>query len=464
MASDRPAMHHNAATRGVAVAGLLALAACAGTSPTATPAEPPAATGLTTTLSTRAPFRPEVPSRIEVVLPPIPAIAVPDLSALTATGGVVAERLGARVSSTSGVEVVTATCGAGDGDLLYHGSTGTDLFAIEKDGSGVYVDRGDAGLVTLRVDESGGGEFYHDGADGLTTILVRADGSGEYFRQEPAGTVSITTAGDGSGEYYDDRHGAVTTIARSADGSGRYYRRTAEELLTIDAAADGTAEYYREPATGPVVTLRIDADGGWVLTTASSEQLVEVTVTDDGSGRYRRTGLTTVDIVFGIDGRSPDGAVEVVVPETPRFDVSGAFPSLGRLGSLQPPCATVVRFDAQLLFAFGASTLRTDDPATAATLDEVVPVLNDTGRPIRIVGHTDAVGDEAANDELSLARAEAVATALAARGLVVPLEVAGMGERQPVSPNQTPDGADDPAGRARNRRVEIVIPEPDTVP
>ena len=33
----------------------------------------------------------------------------------------------------------------------------------------------------------------------------------------------------------------------------------------------------------------------------------------------------------------------------------------------------------------------------------------------------------------------------------------GFGESRPVAPNTTPDGADDPAARARNRRVEIVI-------
>ena len=35
----------------------------------------------------------------------------------------------------------------------------------------------------------------------------------------------------------------------------------------------------------------------------------------------------------------------------------------------------------------------------------------------------------------------------------------GFGESRPVAPNTTPDGADDPAARARNRRVEIVIRE-----
>ncbi len=458
---------HPKAPRYVAVAVLLSLAACGDGAiahvPTGPTTSDRSVDGSESMVGTAA-VPPAKARTIEVGLPPVPVIAVPDLSTHTATGEVVAERLGDLVSPTAGLDVVSATCGSGEdgtsGDLLYQGTTGTDLFAIERDGSGVYLDEGDGELVSLRVDEAGGGEYYQERPDGLTTILTEADGSGEYYRRERTGVVTIAVSGDGAGAYYDDRHDGVLTIERLADGSGRYYRSTADSLLTIDAEADGSGEYYWEPATGPVVTLRVAADGGWVLTTTTSEQLVEVSVDPDGSGRYRQTGRASLDVTFDDDGRSADGGFVVLLPETPAFVVSGAFPALGRLGSLQPPCATVLRFDARLLFEFGVATLREDDPTTAATLDEVVPVLNDTGRPIEIVGHTDAVGGDEANDALSLARARAVEAALVARGLTVPVEVVGMGERQPVAPNETIEGADDPSGRARNRRVEIVIPEP----
>lgn len=39
------------------------------------------------------------------------------------------------------------------------------------------------------------------------------------------------------------------------------------------------------------------------------------------------------------------------------------------------------------------------------------------------------------------------------------MDAVGVGEGQPVAPNEAPDGADDPEGRARNRRVEVVIRE-----
>lgn len=70
--------------------------------------------------------------------------------------------------------------------------------------------------------------------------------------------------------------------------------------------------------------------------------------------------------------------------------------------------------------------------------------------PLRIEGHTDATGSPDANRSLSLRRAEAVRDALIARGVAAArISVSGEGGAQPVASN------DDPAGRARNRRVIV---------
>lgn len=69
-----------------------------------------------------------------------------------------------------------------------------------------------------------------------------------------------------------------------------------------------------------------------------------------------------------------------------------------------------------------------------------------------VVGHTDKVGSDVFNDALALRRAEAVRTALIARGVAPASIVAvGRGKREPLIP--TPDGVAEP----RNRRVEIVV-------
>ena len=99
-------------------------------------------------------------------------------------------------------------------------------------------------------------------------------------------------------------------------------------------------------------------------------------------------------------------------------------------------------------------------PAMRTTLDELARDLDAPGLSqllIRIVGFTDSVGDDAANDTLSLARADSVRTYLQAKGVAAGrIHVEGWGERQPAADN------DSPYGRALNRRVEIYLREPGT--
>ena len=77
---------------------------------------------------------------------------------------------------------------------------------------------------------------------------------------------------------------------------------------------------------------------------------------------------------------------------------------------------------------------------------------------IAIIGHTDNVGSHAANQQLSQRRAASVAAYLASRGLNRGLmTVVGRGETQPISNNASA------AGRAQNRRVNIVIKGSQTI-
>ena len=69
----------------------------------------------------------------------------------------------------------------------------------------------------------------------------------------------------------------------------------------------------------------------------------------------------------------------------------------------------------------------------------------------------DSVGDDTYNPKLSEARAIAVMRWLNVNE-GIPLELMrgqGMGAKKPIVHNTHPDGSDDPAGRAKNRRVEI---------
>jgi outer membrane protein OmpA-like peptidoglycan-associated protein len=111
---------------------------------------------------------------------------------------------------------------------------------------------------------------------------------------------------------------------------------------------------------------------------------------------------------------------------------------------------------ADALFEFDKATLT---PDAEETLKVLTPLLAKAGQhPATIEGHTDAKGAAAYNQTLSENRAKAVRDWLAAHGaLPAATPVKGWGKRRPVAPNAKPDGSDDPQGRQKNRRVEVVL-------
>ncbi|MBV7427497.1 MULTISPECIES: OmpA family protein [unclassified Acidovorax] len=122
-----------------------------------------------------------------------------------------------------------------------------------------------------------------------------------------------------------------------------------------------------------------------------------------------------------------------------------------------PEQAISIDLPADVLFDFDKSDLRAD---AASSLDKAAELIKSyAAAPLTVVGHTDGKGTDAYNDSLSLRRAEAVARALH-RQTGRQAAVQGQGKRQPVAPNTTPDGRDDPQGRQLNRRVQILIGVP----
>ena len=119
-------------------------------------------------------------------------------------------------------------------------------------------------------------------------------------------------------------------------------------------------------------------------------------------------------------------------------------------------CARRFTVGADVLFAFDKWTLT---PDATETLTALGPLLQKEGRhPARIEGHTDAIGSDEYNQRLSTQRARTVQEWLVAHTyLPSSTAIQGYGKKRPVAPNTHPDGSDDPAGRQKNRRVEVVI-------
>jgi outer membrane protein OmpA-like peptidoglycan-associated protein len=107
-------------------------------------------------------------------------------------------------------------------------------------------------------------------------------------------------------------------------------------------------------------------------------------------------------------------------------------------------------------FEFGSAALH---PRALQQLEIVAALLkSDPARKLRISGHADDVGGEDLNFRLSQERAANVRKRLAGLGVrAAQVETYGFGATAPLDPNRRDDGADNPAGRSRNRRTEIYL-------
>lgn len=109
-----------------------------------------------------------------------------------------------------------------------------------------------------------------------------------------------------------------------------------------------------------------------------------------------------------------------------------------------------VTFDSGILFDFNKSNL--SDAAKTQLAKFAADMADMTETNINVYGHTDNVGTETANKNVSNKRAKAVSDYLASQGIAKDrLTAEGLGYEFPVADNSTEEG------RAQNRRVELYI-------
>ena len=116
-----------------------------------------------------------------------------------------------------------------------------------------------------------------------------------------------------------------------------------------------------------------------------------------------------------------------------------------------------IELPADILFNFDKAEIL---PKAQETLKQVAKLIQEKAKGVvSIEGHTDAKGSDRYNQKLSERRAKAVRDWLVNKeGLKnVRFTTRGFGAKKPVAPNTKPDGSDDPEGRQKNRRVEIII-------
>ena len=136
---------------------------------------------------------------------------------------------------------------------------------------------------------------------------------------------------------------------------------------------------------------------------------------------------------------------------------SGIQGVLKDLGAKVTAHEVKIELNADVLFDFDKSNLR---PEAAGSLREVGEVAKSYATsPLLIEGHTDSKGSHPYNMKLSDDRAASVKNWLVENAGVSwsRITTRGWGETKPIAPNINPDGSDNPAGRQKNRRVEITI-------
>jgi len=179
---------------------------------------------------------------------------------------------------------------------------------------------------------------------------------------------------------------------------------------------------------------RDDAPVGDAATGAGTTSIPGAAATDAQPATGGRPGSAMTGTVSGLKG-----------------DVSG-------LSIRVTDTTTIVDLPADALFEFDKADLT---PGAETELRKAVELIRKAPPgAIEVIGHSDAKGDDAYNQSLSEKRAHTVADWFASQVGVRQraFRVSGKGETAPIAPNQTADGKDDTAGRARNRRVEVVLP------
>jgi len=149
-------------------------------------------------------------------------------------------------------------------------------------------------------------------------------------------------------------------------------------------------------------------------------------------------GAAVGGVVGAVIGRQMDKQAEELAQNIPGATVQ-------RIGE-----GIAVTFASGLLYDFDSDRVRAEAAQNLRNLSASLDEYPNTD--LLIVGHTDSIGPDSYNWDLSDRRARAAADYLASQGVArTRLRTAGRGETEPIAPNETE------TGQQQNRRVEVAI-------
>jgi outer membrane protein OmpA-like peptidoglycan-associated protein len=263
--------------------------------------------------------------------------------------------------------------------------------------------------------------------------------------------------GQGSTSYYlavDLQAGELVTQLQ-VTGTPNTGKRLDFELLNASARVAGSVYVMAglEAKNETTKTFPIDRPGRYVI------RLIA-----DGkeTGTYcALLGGTALPTARAPGCPAPAAAAIVVPPPAPAAvpvptqSPPPAPPAPRAVEVIVSKCEERLRVGSDFLFDFDRAEVRAE---AAPALEELAQRIAVANKVVVIEGHTDGKGTESYNQGLSERRAATVRVALVNRGLrMAQLNIRGFGKSRPVTPNEKADGSDDPDGRQKNRRVEVVI-------
>ncbi|MEL6615304.1 MAG: OmpA family protein, partial [Bacteroidota bacterium] len=218
--------------------------------------------------------------------------------------------------------------------------------------------------------------------------------------------------------------------------------------------SDAASSNGRVKAAGTLGGAAIGGLAGVAVCQRAQRQKAELEARFEALERSNDALRRRVTIAEARSDREASGGTPTPIGQAPpRVNVpGGGIGDYVEIGDVEVLANRVVRFPigGRLAFRSGSSA---PSPQMNLILNELaMSLLESPNSVVQIQGHTDSEGSDASNMRLSVARAEAVASYLAARGVPrARIEAIGLGESVPIDTNETD------AGRQRNRRIEVLI-------
>ncbi|WP_082663917.1 MULTISPECIES: OmpA family protein [unclassified Guyparkeria] len=291
-----------------------------------------------------------------------------------------------------------------------------------------------AGAVCAPLALAGGPQSYPDGHGGEVTFPLGdasfADAVVHYSSGDPQprpGAANPQLA-LGVPDIAEHDNGGYTTL-----GCGGELVLTFDDNALIDVPGPDLYVFEIGPDVEPTA-MAVSNDGEqWTRIGRITGGKAEIDLAPYVSGDTDFSYVRLVDLKTSCGGKTPGADIDAV----------------GGIGSAQR-----IALDSAVLFDSGEYQLK---PAASQAIDDVLTRIENRGATsVVVAGHTDGVGSAEDNQTLSRNRAAAVADYLVEHGGFSANRVTreAFGETRPIASNETP------AGRAKNRRVELTVKTP----